>query len=232
MEITRESIKAYEAFLATLQKSPQLFKEKGLEQDLKGDLNPSGLLDRLYFEQRRWLSFEEFLQHYLSLHGQELMRRFGYRSYDEFVPALRARLYRTQFGFLTEYHAYLLCAVFFGSGNVYRSVALDRSGVDFQIVFKGNTYNMHIFVDNERAWQYRSYKSQFKQVDSVAGIHVNLPYSLREGCFNSVRYLPNGFGVYQESYLAYFVNEIQSGRIRNNNIIGTSSTGFVYSQSR
>lgn len=230
MQLNSESLQRYEAFLATLQRNPEHFKNKSFEADLRGELNPSALLDKLYFDQQRWLSFEEFLQHYLSLHGQHIMQQFHFRSHDAFVPGLRARLYRTQFGFLTEYHAYLLCAVFFGSANVHRSVDLDKAGVDFQLRLDGKIYNIHIFVDNERAWSFRQYKSQHKHVDSALGIHVNLPYSLTSGRFNSVRYLPNGFGVYQESYLQYFVRELKEQRIQNGNIIGTTASGFVYKQ--
>lgn len=134
-----------------------------------------------------------------------------------------------QFGFLTEYHAYFLCVCLFGDGNVSRSTELDLAGVDFEIRLMDNIYNIHIFVDSPRAWEYRNYKSQYKQVNSRPGIHVNLPYSLQSGRFNALRFLKNKFGVYTEKYLRYFENEAKAGRIKNNNISGTGVHGFIYS---
>jgi hypothetical protein len=76
----------------------------------------------------------------------------------------------------------------FGESNVSRSTELDLAGVDFEIILMDKVYNIHIFVDSPRAWEYRNYKSQYKQVNSRPGIHVNLPYSLQSGKFNSLRF--------------------------------------------
>ncbi len=228
MRLSKDTLTCYEAFLSTLRKDPAHAYMRQVEMNLYGALNPSGILNRLYFEEGRWLGFEDFFRHYLSLHGETIRRTFRYEKEEDFIPGLKARLYRTQFGFLTEYHAFLLSAVFFGSENVHRSVALDRAGVDFQVRLNGKTYNIHIFVDTERSWKYRRIKSEERGVDGMPGMHVNLPYSLQEGRFNSVRYLPNRFGVYREEYLRYFVEEMKAGRVGDNNIVGTTGDGFVY----
>jgi hypothetical protein len=218
-----------EHFLASLVLKPQLAAIKTLEVDLKGYLNPTIWLDRAFFTENRLLDFAQFLEYYLHHTEKALRKRFAEREWDEVLQGLEARLYRTQFGMLTEYHAYFLCRVFFGSQNVRRSADLDKKGVDFQILFQQQTYNIHIFVDTQRAWAYRQYKSQHKEGNSVEGIHVNLPYSLlRQQRFNALHFLPNGFGIYSNSYLAYFRSEMQAGRIRNNNIIGTNPDGFIY----
>jgi hypothetical protein len=105
---------------------------------------------------------------------------------------------------------------------------MDIAGVDFQVKLDNNLYNIHIFVDTPRAWSFRNYKSQYKQVNKLPGIHVNLPYSLQAGKFNSLRFLKNRFGVYTENYMRYFESETRNGRIKNNNISGTTATGFIY----
>jgi hypothetical protein len=107
-------------------------------------------------------------------------------------------------------------------------VELDKAGVDFQLTLNETVFNVHIFVDTPRAWSFRNYKSEHKNVNSFQGVHINLPYSLKENNFNSLRYLKNKFGVYTISYLQYLKDEIEKGRIKNNNIIGTVSQGFVY----
>ncbi len=229
MPYTSDSLKQYENFLETLKLFPELFKIKDVEMDLKGELNPSPYLDDLFFNQMHWLSFTDFFDFYFNQHNDTIKNRFSFPTYESFSEGLRARLYRTQFGFLTEYHAFFLSSILFGSENVVRSTELDIAGVDFQIRLATNLYNIHIFVDTERAWRFRAYKSKYKKVNTLSGIHTNLPYSLQENRFNSLRFLQNRFGVYTEAYLRYFENEAKNGKIKNNNISGTNQNGFIYS---
>lgn len=218
----------YEQFCESLVLEPELFRIKTFEEDLKNDLNPSYELDDLFFNRDNWLSFHDFYKYYFAKHKDSILHRYGFNSYDEFSEGLKARLYRTQFGFLTEYHAFFLAKTIFGDNSVSRSVQMDRAGVDFQIDINSIRFNIHIFVDTERSWSYRIFKSKNKYVDSMPGIHVNLPYSLKSGRFNSLRYLKNRFGVYTVRYLDYFKNEVLKGNIKDNNIVGTSPNGFIY----
>lgn len=215
-------------FLKGLQTNPTLYKIKTFEEDLRGALNPSTWLHKAFFEEGKLLNFRAFYEYYLTNNSHLLQQTFPHVAWADLCHGLEARLYRTQFGMLTEYHAYYLSQDFFGSANVVRDVALDKTGVDFQIRLNGNAYNIHIFVDTDRAWSYRRYKVQHKQGNAVSGIHVNLPYALSLGRFNSLEYLPNRFGIYTRSYLEYLKNEMLSGRILNDNIIGTTATGFIY----
>lgn len=219
---------SYEYFLESLVLYPELYRTKSVEMDLKGYLNPSHLLNELFFNQQRWLTFDEFFNHYNALFRKEVVALLPHNFKENFEEGLKARLYRTQFGFLTEYHAFFLAASLFGVENVNRSTDLDRLGVDFQINYAGQTFNIHIFVDTPRAWNFRNYKSKFKGVNNLNGIHVNLPYSLKNGRFNSLRFLKNRFGVYTENYLHHLKSEINLGKIKNNNIIATDENGFVY----
>ncbi len=196
--------------------------------DLKGELNPSFHLDKLFFREKKWLSFEQFYYYYFDQYKDIIKEEFGFADEASFEKGLWARLYRTQFGFLTEYHAFYLCSEFFGKENLMRSVELDKAGVDFQLMVNEKVFNVHIFVDTPRAWSFRNYKSEHKNVNSFQGVHINLPYSLKENNFNSLRYLKNKFGVYTTSYLQYLKEQIETGRIKNNNIIGTVPQGFVY----
>jgi hypothetical protein len=219
---------SYEKYLASLVPQPQLRLIKDVEMDLKDILNPSELLNQLYFVQHNYLSFDDFFELYATTHDSELHKRFNIKDWQLFSDGLRARLYRTQFGFLTEYHAYFLCKHVFGDSLVERSTALDKIGVDFRVKLHNENYNIHIFVDTKRAWAYRQYKSRTKQVDTHQGVHVNLPYALEEGRFNSLHFLPNRFGIYTAAYIQYFEKEVLAGCIKNNNIVGTTSSGFVY----
>jgi hypothetical protein len=223
-----EEIKSYQTFLATLRLSPTLAHTKTIEMDLKGRLNPTNLLHSLFFEQKEWLGFQDFYQRYIIENEHLLKANFPEIDWEILKKGLEARLYRTQFGLLTEYHAYFACKCIFGSSSVMRDKELDKVGVDFQLSYQGEVYNIHIFVDTQRAWAFRKFKTENKSVEKVKGIHVNLPYSLKNNRFNSLKFLPNGFGIYTSHYLYYFKNELDKGNIKNNNIIATTLHGFVY----
>ena len=222
------NLNSFIIFLKTLQKDNDLFKVKTVEMDLKGEFNPTNLLDDLFFQQQKWLGFEEFYLFYVQKFSKQLISKFQPSNLENFRLGLKARLYRTQFGFLTEYQAYLLAQEIFGKENVIRDVTLDKRGVDFQINYHGKRYNIHIFVDTSRSWYYRNFKSKTKHVEDIEGIHVNLPYALEEGKFNSLSYLPNGFGIYTKEYFMFLKNEIDSGKLKK--IIGTTKEGFIYEE--
>ncbi|GIV09389.1 MAG: type-2 restriction enzyme TthHB8I [Fimbriimonadales bacterium] len=205
-----------EEFLSEMSVDYTLREYKGFEVDLKGDLNPTELLEKLFWREKRWIDFPQFASLYWQMHKAELQRRFlkkfaslGSSAYQH----LQARLYRTQFGFLTEYHAVILTAsVFTPEGyTVWRGSALDRIGVDFQIVESATQlqYNIHIFVDSPRAWFYREKKRQIKSSDKVSGQHIDFPYTLKSGRIHSLRMLPNGFGVYTEDYVKHLLKLIK-----------------------
>lgn len=223
-----EEIKYYQSFLETLELNPQLAHNKTIEMDLKGRLNPTNLMQVLFFEQKRWLNFKEFYDYYLSTNESLLRETFSHIGWEDFKKGLEARLYRTQFGLLTEYHAYFACRCIFGTGNLKRNKELDKAGVDFQLLYKNQIYNIHIFVDTPRAWAFRQFKTANKSVEKTAGLHVNLPYSLKSNRFNSLKFLSNGFGIYTSRYLRYFQNELDKGNVQHNNIIGTTAEGFLY----
>ncbi len=219
----------YQDFLAALTLNKALRKIKTIECDLYGLLNPTNLLDKLFFEEQKWLNFEAFFHHYMGVHEEKLKRKFKHIPWHDLLEGLKARLYRTQFGILTEYHAYYLAQHIFGEQHVSRNTHADKKGVDFQLLFSDKIYNIHIFVDTPRAWVYRNYKSTHKRSNIVEGVHVNLPYALKTGKINSLAYLPNGFGIFTTRYFQYFKEEIEKGNIKNNNISGVAPEGFVYS---
>lgn len=221
-------LRPYLEFLASLPLDKKLRQIKYLEDDLKGDLNPSKLLDVLFFEQQQWLDFEAFFQLYVEKNQRLLQHTFPQLDEQQLLQGLRARLYRTQCGILTEYQAFLAAQVVFGAEHVRRSLSLDQAGVDFTIAHQQLAYHIHIFVDTQRAWQYRKYKSTHKRVDAMPGIHVNFPYALESGKINSLHYLPNGFGVYTPAYLRYLQNEIYAGNLQQQKVSGVNEEGFIY----
>jgi hypothetical protein len=115
-----------------------------------------------------------FYEYYLSKNLFQLKLLFSDLEEEELKTGIRARLYRTQFGILTEYHAYYASRCVFGTENVFRNKSQDKIGVDYSIFLNGEIYHIHIFIDTERSWKFRKIKSVSKNVDSLTGIHVNL----------------------------------------------------------
>ncbi|WKN32917.1 TaqI family restriction endonuclease [Porifericola rhodea] len=221
-------LKAYLEFLASLKLDNRLRSIRCLEEDLRGELNPACLLDELFFEKKQWVDFETFYDMYLEAKLEQLQVRFQDKKQQDLLKGLKARLYRTQCGILTEYQAFLAARLVFGEQYVHRSIAQDKRGVDFSIWHQQKTYHVHIFVDSSRAWYYRQYKSEFKNVEQSAGIHINFPYALAPGKLNSLYYLPNGFGVYTPAYLHYLHTELYSGKLLKNQVCGVKEDGFIY----
>ncbi len=215
-------------FLGSLVLNPELAQTKTIEMDLKGNLNPSIWLNYLFFEKNCWLNFKDFYDYYWKNNQFALEKQVPNLSPAQLKKGLEARLYRTQFGMLTEYHAFFLCREVFGQENVLRHPDLDRIGVDFQIFFEQKCHHIHIFVDTKRAWHFRQIKAQYKNSNQLTGIHINVPYSLEANRFNSLHFLPNGFGIYQKSYFEYLKNELLAQKITNDNIIATTQNGFIY----
>lgn len=210
------NIDELETFLQSLNLSEKHRAFKGFEADLKGDLNPTKLLNDCFWTKGEWLNFEDFFERYVRLHYPALKRAFANEAKAlgaKFGSHLAARLYRTQIGFLTEYHCAKLCeAVFAPDGfEARRSPELDRLGVDLQLARKTERYNLHIFVDTPRAWRFRREKRLRKSSNQETGTHIDFPYQVRSGCIHSLRLLSNGFGVYRKEYVEHLKSKILSG---------------------
>lgn len=212
-----------EKFLSTLSVNPNFKNYKGFEVDLKGELNPTELLEILFWNEKKWIDFPEFASLYLEKYKNKLYLEFSpiIKSLGkDFHKHLQARLYRTQFGFLTEYHAVILLAtVFVPQGYlIFRSSTLDRLGVDciiFDPTFK-EKYNIHIFVESKRAKFYREKKRNMKHSNKLSGIHIDFPYTLKQGFKHSLKFLPNNFGVYTNEYAQYLLDLIKSKNFQSN----------------
>ncbi|NQV91023.1 hypothetical protein HQ489_00970, partial [Candidatus Woesearchaeota archaeon] len=50
-------LNSFITFLKTLEKDNDLFRVKTVEMDLKGMLNPTNVLDELFFKEQKWLGF-------------------------------------------------------------------------------------------------------------------------------------------------------------------------------
>ena len=212
-----------------------------IEFDLRGELNPSVMVDDLWKASGEVTGFDEFSEQYVQRHFQRVkalygelialkqrgeteqligrMSQFAFEQYQhDLIPGLsdaqitqglRARLYRTLAGIYTELHAYLMCAQALGEARVKRSLALDRSGVDFQITLNAKTANVHVIRDSAKARAALTHKLRRKGGSKLSGLHVILPYGIHGALPESTRNLGNGFYVFRDAYLKSFIVAVQ-----------------------
>lgn len=232
MSAIANKINKLEKFLKTLKLNKKLQGVHTVEMDLNYELNPMNDFDDLFYKQGKYLTYDEFFEYYVRKHGDLIKKTFKNWETKEFSIGLEARLYRTLSGLLTEYHAFLVAQKVFGEKNVIRDPIADKMGVDFVIKYKKKVYNIHIFIDSEQSWKFRLFKSHNKRAEQLDGFHVNFPYTLTSGRFNSVKQFDNGFGAYTYKYVKFLQKKMDEGKILNNNIIGTGITDFLYSRNQ
>lgn len=238
MNSCEEKLREIESFLNDFKKDDKWKKYHHVEICLKGILNPSVILDKLFFKENKKMYLKEFYFYYVGDKKRNMALRKIYNEDDEcknltkeeFRNGLKARLYRTMCSILTEYQCYYLCAVIFGEENVSRDIKYDRLGVDFTIDYMGKKYHIHSYTDTSRAREKRKEKIKNRNGNSIAGIHVDLPYSLNlnEKTIHRGKELKKKFVIYTPEYIEYFKKEIEEGRIKNQNIIGYGEQGFIY----
>ena len=228
-------INEIENFLYSFQTDKKWFHYKELEEDLHGILNPTVVLDS-FFKERKYMDLNGFYNIYTKedISRQKELRElyrsnYSHLTHDEFKTHLKARLYRTLLSVLTEYHAFFFFRKFLGQDAVSRDINLDIQGVDFSLKYLDDTYRIHVYVDTERARELRQYKLENKKSNSIAGIHVDLPYSIN-GKVQTIhlgKKLRGGFFIVTEKYVRYFIDEIKNGNIKKYNIIGINDR-FIY----
>jgi len=119
---------------------------KIVEMDLPKEVQAINMLYRVYWDQKKLLSFEDFYKEYLSLQKTEIesFRQRVTMCKDCFYRGLPARIYRTWASIITQIHAGYVAESIFGTGTVSMSGKLDHQGADFQILYKGKILNYQV----------------------------------------------------------------------------------------
>jgi len=119
---------------------------KIVEMDLPKEVQAINMLYRVYWDQKKLLSFEDFYKEYLSLQKTEIesFRQRVTMCKDCFYRGLPARIYRTWASIITQIHAGYVAESIFGTGTVSMSGKLDHQGAGFQILYKGKILNYQV----------------------------------------------------------------------------------------
>ena len=119
---------------------------KIVEMDLPKDVQAIVLLYKVYWEEREFLSFDDFYERYLEEKNEKL-EKFRLKSTmckGCFYRGLKARIYRTWAGLITQIHAGYVAESVFGKKTVTMSVELDSQGADIRVEYEGHFLNYQV----------------------------------------------------------------------------------------
>jgi hypothetical protein len=119
---------------------------KIVEMDLPKEIQAIELLYRVYWVEKKFISFEDFYKRYLE-EKKEAIEQFRIKTTmckNCFYRGLKARIYRTWAGLITQIHAGYVAESVFGKGSVEMSRKLDSMGADIRVKYKGYFLNYQI----------------------------------------------------------------------------------------
>jgi len=119
---------------------------KIVEMDLPKDVQAIVLLYKVYWDEKKFLTFEEFYERYKE-ENKEAIERFEKKTTmcnNCFSRGLKARIYRTWASIITQIHGGYVAESVFGDGSVDMSRELDSMGADFRVNYKGKFLNYQV----------------------------------------------------------------------------------------
>ncbi|MEK7609608.1 MAG: TaqI family restriction endonuclease [Patescibacteria group bacterium] len=119
---------------------------KIVEMNLPKSIQAIELLYRVYWDEKKFIDFEEFYGIYEKEKGREL-RKFQKKSGmcpRCFAKGIKARTYRTWAGLITQIHAGYVAGQVFGLDTVKMSEQLDHQDADIQVHYKGIVINYDV----------------------------------------------------------------------------------------
>ena len=119
---------------------------KIVEMDMPKEVQAINTLYKVYWDQKKFLSFEDFYKEYLNSLKTEIesFRQRTTMCKDCFYRGLPARIYRTWASIITQIHAGYVAESVFGEGTVTMSGELDHKGADFQVKYRGKILNYQV----------------------------------------------------------------------------------------
>lgn len=110
------------------------------------DIQAINLLYKIYWEDKKFISFDDFYDIYLKQKKPllEEFRKYTEMCKDCFYRGLKARIYRTWAGLITQIHAGYVAESVFGNSSVGMSRELDSMGADIQVKYKNHTLNYQV----------------------------------------------------------------------------------------
>ena len=150
---------------------------KIVEMDLPKEIQAINMLYKVYWDKKKFLSFEKFYEEYLKAY------RAGIDSFQEktgmcktcFGKGLPARIYRTWASIITQIHAGYVAESVFGDGTVEMSGELDHKGADFQVKYRDEILNYQV---KEKSLGREVRQEKPKSKNPLPGKFVDIKYAV------------------------------------------------------
>lgn len=136
-------------------------------------------------------SQEEFVESYMNQDFGNVPREY-----------VLCRVSRTYPSLVRDWHLRMLLEERFGKDNVYHSKALDTSGVDFKVTYKGETFYIHAFVDTPRSWHFHRLKR--RKVDAPEERQIS--FALRRDKAHAL----GEFYVYTQADVDFLIEQMEA----------------------
>ena len=149
---------------------------KIVEMDMPKEVQAINMLYKIYWDQKKFLSFEDFYKEYLNSLKTEIesFRQRTTMCKDCFYRGLPARIYRTWASIITQIHAGYVAESVFGQGTVKMSEDLDHDGADFQINYRSLTLNYQVKKETFS----REVRAEKKTKKTLPGELINITYKV------------------------------------------------------
>ncbi len=144
-----DSRKEFESFLASVPLSEYRKKYshvKIVEMNLPKKIQVLDLLYKIYWEERKFISFDEFYEKYLK-QKKDIIEGFRIKitmCENCFYRGLKARIYRTWASIITQIQGGYVAKSVFGENAIKMSEELDHKGADIRVKYKGHVLNFQV----------------------------------------------------------------------------------------
>jgi len=187
-------------------------------QQFTMSLNPAEHFFKKIITSKEVPTVNKLITSYLEDHVENLTKKYhdGYKkkmykmSKTDWFRGLRARMYRTFLGMLTQLHAQIYLEKYLPGVEIYGTLALDRSGIDWVILNGITKYGCKVRVLTARAEGFFMSKLSVS-VKTPDVIPVSFPYAIEEGSKYFGKRLPNGFVIISYNHVR-MIQDILEGR--------------------
>jgi hypothetical protein len=186
---------------------------KIVEMDMPKQIQAISLLYEVYWNKKRFISFEDFYEIYLGSLKREIeeFRKKITMCEKCFYRGLPARIYRTWASIITQIHAGYVAELVFGPNSVDMSAELDHKGADFQVKYKNNIFNYQVKKETHS----REVRREKISKNPIDGEFIGINYDVPSDDYFENPKKKNG--EYKSPYL----------RFKNNKGLERLSNGFV-----
>ena len=173
-------LKKFEDFLQSIDLNAYRQKYRPImivEMDLPKEVQAIAMLYKIYWDEKRFLTFEDFYREYYDKLGSNI-RKFQRKTgmcRKCFSKGLPARIYRTWASIITQIHAGYVAESVFGNGSVAMSDELDHKGADFQVRYRDKILNYQI---KKKSLSREVRQEKPKSKSPLAGEFVDLRYEV------------------------------------------------------